>query len=218
MADNSSRAGARFASAAILEYVERIHAPHDAALTRAFEAPEKHGMPAIQVAPSEGKLLGLILQLVSARKVVEVGTLAGYSALRMARALPEGGKLYSVELEPKHAEVARENLAAAGVAHKVEIRVGPGSEVLAQLTPLGPFDAVFLDADKEGYPAYAAWAAQNLRPGGVLLADNSYFFGRLLADDASAAAMRRFHELVPQFFDSVCIPTPDGLVLGIRRS
>jgi len=96
--------------------------------------------------------------------------------------------------------------------------VGPGTEVLAQLTQLGPFDAVFLDADKEGYPAYAAWAAQNLRSGGVLLADNSYFFGRLLADDASAAAMRRFHELVPQFFDSVCIPTPDGLVLGIRRS
>ncbi|MFI5307806.1 MAG: O-methyltransferase [Polyangiales bacterium] len=217
MADTTSRAGARYANEAILEFVERVHAPHDAALTRAFDAPAVHGMPAIQVAPSEGKLLGLILRLASARKVVEVGTLAGYSALRMARALPEGGKLYSLELDPKHAQVARDNLAAAGLSHKVEVRVGEGAAVLSELSALAPFDAVFLDADKAGYPVYAAWAAEHLRPGGVLLADNSYYFGQLLADDPSAAAMRRFHELTAERFDSVCIPTPDGLVLGIKR-
>jgi caffeoyl-CoA O-methyltransferase len=217
MADATSRSGSRYADAALLAFVERVHAPHDAALTRAFDAPGAHGMPAIQVAPSEGKLLGLLVQMIGARKVVELGTLAGYSAIRIARALPRGGKLYTIELDPKHAEVARGNIEAAGVADRVEVRVGPGVEVLAQLAPLGPFDAVFLDADKEGYPVYGEWAAQHLRPGGILLADNSYFFGQLLADNPPALAMRRFHEQVPAHFDSVCVPTPDGLVLGIRR-
>jgi caffeoyl-CoA O-methyltransferase len=217
MADATSRAGARYADAAILRFVEGVHAAHDAALERAFAAPEAHGMPAIQVAPSEGKLLGLIMQLAGASKVVEVGTLAGYSAIRIARALPRGGMLYSLEIDPMHAEVARANIEAAGLAERVEVRVGPGAELLPQLSPLAPFDAVFLDADKQGYPEYARWAAAHLRRGGVLLADNSYFFGRLLADDPSAAAMRRFHEQLPEHFDSVCIPTPDGLVLAIRR-
>ncbi len=217
MADATSRSGQRYATPAIIELLERVHAPHDEALRRAFEAPEAHGMPAIQVAPSEGKLLGLILRLAGARKVVELGTLAGYSAIRMARALPEDGKLYTIELDPKHAEVARANIEAAGLAARVEVRVGPGLAVLAELSALGPFDAVFLDADKGGYPEYARWAAQHLRLGGVLLADNSYFFGQLLQDEPSARAMRAFHEQLPAHFDSVCIPTPDGLVLAIRR-
>jgi caffeoyl-CoA O-methyltransferase len=217
MADVTSRAGSRYADSEIVAFVERVHASHDAALTRAFDAPAAHGMPAIQVAPSEGKLLGLILRLAGARKVVELGTLAGYSAIQMARALPPDGKLYSIELDPRHAAVARANIEAAGLGDRVEVRVGEGAVVLEQLSSLAPFDAVFLDADKQGYPGYARWAARNLRPGGVLLADNSYFFGRLLADDPSAAAMRRFHEELPAHFDSVCIPTPDGLVLGLRR-
>jgi caffeoyl-CoA O-methyltransferase len=217
MADPSSRAGTRYVDPEIIAFVERVHAPHDAGLTRAFDAPSAHGMPAIQVAPSEGKLLGLLLRMIDARKVVEVGTLAGYSAIRIARALPGDGRLYTVELDPEHATVARANVEAAGVGDRVEVRVGPAARVLDQLSPLGPFDAVFLDADKGGYPHYAAWATEHLRPGGLLLADNSYFFGRLLADDPSALAMRRFHEQLPAHFDSVCIPTPDGLVLGIRR-
>ena len=217
MADSNSRTGARYMDPAILAFVEGMHASHDAGLHRAFDAPGANDMPAIQVAPSEGKLLGLLLQLIGARKVVEVGTLAGYSAIRMARALPAGAKLYTVELDPKHAAVARANIEAAGVSDRVEVRVGPASEVLEQLSPLGPFDAVFLDADKQGYPGYADWAAKQLRPGGLLLADNSYFFGQLLSDDPSARAMRLFHEQLPARFDSVCIPTPDGLVLGIRR-
>jgi caffeoyl-CoA O-methyltransferase len=200
-----------------LAFVERVHAAHDAALDRAFDAPALHGMPAIQVAPSEGKLLGLLLRLVGARKVVEVGTLAGYSTIRMGRALPPDGKLYSIELDPKHAAVARANIEAAGLGDRVEVRVGAGADVLEQLAALGPFDAVFLDADKQGYPVYAAWAAEHLRSGGILIGDNSYFFGQLMADNPAAQAMRRFHEQLPAIFDSVCIPTPDGLVLGIRR-
>jgi caffeoyl-CoA O-methyltransferase len=217
MADPSSRSGTRYIDPAILAFVERVHVPADAALTRAFDAPAAHGMPEIQVAPSEGKLLGLLLRMIGARKVVEVGTLAGYSAIHMARALPEDGKLYTIEVEPKHAAVARGNIEAAGLAQRVEVRVGGGVEVLRELAALGPFDAMFLDADKAGYPHYATWAARHLRKGGLLLADNSYYFGRLLADDPSAAAMRRFHEQLAPDFDAVCVPTPDGLVAAIRR-
>lgn len=217
MADQTSRAGERYVNPAILEYVERVHAPNDAPLKRAFDAPAAANMPQIMVSASEGKLLGLMLRMIGARKVVEIGTLAGYSAIRMARELPPEGKLYSIELEQHHADVARANIAAAGLADRVDIRVGPALDVLPQLAPLGPFDVVFLDADKQGYPDYGRWAADNLRPGGLLLADNSYFFGQLLADAPAAAAMRQFHEEVPAAFDSTCIPTPDGLVVGIRR-
>jgi caffeoyl-CoA O-methyltransferase len=217
MADPDSRAGVRYVDPALLAFVERVHAGHDPALARAFTAPEAEGMPQIQVSPSEGKLLGLLVRMVSARKVVEVGTLAGYSALHIARALPEDGKLYTIEVDPKHAAVARRNLEAAGLAARVEVRLGTGHDELAKLSSLAPFDALFLDADKQGYPEYAAWGARHLRKGGLLIADNSYYFGQLLADDPSAAAMRRFHEGLPAEFDSVCAPTPDGMVIALKR-
>ena len=217
MADSDSRAGLRYADAEITAYVDRVHAAHDAALARAFDAPAANAMPAIQVSPSEGKFLGLLMRIVGARRVVEVGTLAGYSAIRLARALPSDGKLYSVEFDPRHAAVARANIEAAGLGAQVEIHVGSGVDVLPQLNAFGPFDAVFLDADKQGYPAYAAWAAKNLRQGGLLIADNSYLFGQLLHNQPTSLAMRTFHEQLPVDFDSVCVPTPDGLVVAIRR-
>jgi caffeoyl-CoA O-methyltransferase len=216
MADQDSRSGARYATPEILAFVERTHAAHDASLARAFAAPEQHGMPAIQVGISEGKLLTLLTRLAGARKVVEVGTLAGYSALRIARALPTDGKLWTLELEPKHARIAQDNLEAAGLWNRVKVLVGPALQSLKTLEPEAPFDAVFLDADKEGYLDYARWAHGNLRPGGLLLGDNAYFFGKLLADTPAASRMREFHQFVGEHFDSVCIPTPDGLVLGIK--
>src|SRR6188768_4143284 len=124
MADNDSREGKRYTTPAILDYVNKTHAGHDPALAQAFAVPE--GIPAIQVGPSEGRLLYLLMKLVGARKVVEVGTLVGYSAIHMARALPSGGKLWSVEFDPKHAEVARANIAAAGLASSIEVLVGAG--------------------------------------------------------------------------------------------
>jgi caffeoyl-CoA O-methyltransferase len=175
-------------------------------------------MPAIQVAPSEGKLLGMLIALAGARRVVEVGTLAGYSALRIARALPPDGKLWSIEHDPRHAAVARTSIAEAGLADRVEVLVGPGVALLERLTPEGPFDAVFIDADKANYDRYGRWARANLRAGGLLLGDNAYFFGRLLEPSPEAEAMRRFHEEAAASFDTVCIPTPDGLLLGIKRS
>jgi caffeoyl-CoA O-methyltransferase len=217
MADPSSRSGTRYIDPAILAFVERVHVPHDAALTRAFEAPSTEQMPQIQVSPSEGKLLGSLVRMIGARKVVELGTLAGYSAIHIGRALPDDGKLYTIEIDPRHAAIARANIEAAGLADRVEVLVGGGVEMLRELAARGPFDAVFLDADKEGYPHYATWAGRHLRTGGLLLADNSYYFGRLLAEDASARAMRRFHEQLAVDFDAVCVPTPDGLVVAIRR-
>ncbi len=214
MADADSRTGTRYSTPELLGFLEQLHAPNDAGLQAAFEAPGKHGIPAIQVAPSEGKLLELFLKLVGAKKVVEVGTLAGYSAIRLARS---GAKVWSLELEAKHADLARRHLATAGLADRAEVLVGSALELLPGLERHGPFDAVFIDADKERYDAYGRWAARNTRPGGLLLGDNAFFFGRLMEDSPAAAAMRRFHEEAAQAYDTVCIPTPDGLLLGIRR-
>jgi len=215
MADNTSRAGARYTTPELLDYVNTTHVPHDAALARAFAVPE--GIPAIQVGPSDGRLIHLILKLANAKKIVEVGTLIGYSAIHMARALPADGHIWSIEFEPKHAEVARGNLAAAGLADKVTVLVGAGLDVLPTLVDKGPFDAVFLDADKQNYGNYGEWAIKNLKQGGLVLGDNAYLFGELLEDSERGRGMRKFHELVAASCDSVCAPTPDGLVVGIKR-
>jgi caffeoyl-CoA O-methyltransferase len=172
-------------------------------------------MPAIQVGPSEGRFLYLLMKMIGAKKVVEVGTLAGYSAIHMARALPAGGQLWTIEYEPKHAEVARSNIAAAGLSDRVTVLVGAGRDVLPTIK--GPVDAVFIDADKGNYDHYGHWAIEHLRPGGLVLGDNAYLFGKLLEDSDTGRAMRRFHEEVAATCESVCLPTPDGLVLGIKK-
>ena len=213
MADKDSLAGARYATEDILSYVSRTHASHDAGLAQAFAVPE--GMPAIQVGPSEGRFLYLLMKMIGAKKIVEVGTLAGYSAIHMARALPADGRLWTIEYAPKHADVARANIAAAGLADRVTVLVGAGREVLPTLK--GPVDAVFIDADKENYDHYGEWAIANLRPGGLVLGDNAYLFGKLVDDTDTARAMRRFHERVAAACESVCLPTPDGLVVGIKK-
>jgi caffeoyl-CoA O-methyltransferase len=217
MADSDSRLGTRYSTPELLEWLAKTHTPHDAGLQRAYDAPQREGMPAIQVAPGEGKLLELLMRMIGARKVVEVGTLAGYSTIRLARGLAAGGRVWTVELDEKHARVARENFEAAGVADRCQVCVGPALDVLPTLEASGPFDAVFIDADKERYDAYGRWAARHLRPGGLLLGDNAYYFGKLLEQSPAAAAMRRFHEEAREAFDTVCVPTPDGMLLGIRK-
>ncbi|HTM22739.1 MAG TPA: O-methyltransferase [Kofleriaceae bacterium] len=217
MADTDSRKGLRYSSEEVVAWVDRVHAGHDPALDAAFQAPARHDMPAIMVGASEGKLLELLVRLVGARKIVEVGTLAGYSAIRLARGMGAGGKLWTIEYDPRHAEVAREAIATAGVADRVEVLVGAGVDVLPTLDRHGPFDLVFLDADKQSYDKYAEWALVHLRPGGLIVGDNAYFFGKLMEDSDGGRAMRRFHERVAAGCDSVCVPTPDGLVVGIRR-
>jgi caffeoyl-CoA O-methyltransferase len=217
MSDPGSRMGHGYATPGILDWLDRLHAPHDEALARAFDAPVLHGMPAIQLGPEEARLVGVLLELVGARRVVEIGALAGYSAIRIARALPAGGRLWTLEADPKHAAVARGNLEAAGVSDRVTLLEGAALDLLPSLERDTPFDAVFVDADKANYDLYGRWAAKNLRPGGLLLGDNAYLFGRLMDESNEAAAMRRFHEESARAFDTVCIPTPDGLLLGVKR-
>lgn len=217
MADNDSRAGKRYDDQAIRAFLDQLHAPHDEILERAFAAPRHQDIPAIMLGPSEARLVELLLRLQGAEKAVEVGTLAGYSALRMAAGLRPGGKLWTVELDPGYAEVARANIAAAGLADRVEVLLGPALEVLPTLEQHGPFDAVFIDADKESYHHYGAWAARHLRPGGLLIADNAYVFGNLLGDSAAGRSVKRLHEEVAQGFHSVCVPTPDGLLVAIKQ-
>lgn len=216
MADRDSRAGLSYATREILDWLAHVHAPHDAALARAFDA-AAHGIPEIQLGPSEAKAVALLLRLVGAKKVVEVGTLAGYSALAMARALPADGHVWTIEFDAKHAKVARENVAAAGESARITVLEGAALEVLPSLESEAPFDAVFVDADKKSYDAYGRWAAQNVRPGGLLIGDNAFLFGRLLEDSGEAAAMRRFHEEAREAFDTACLPTLDGLLVGVRR-
>lgn len=219
MADTKSRSGVRYATPEIVAFVEREHVRHDAALSRAFEAPARHGMPEIQVSPSEGRSLSLLMRLIGARNVIEVGTLAGYSALCLARGMQPQGKLITLEIDPKNAAVARDNIAFAAMSDRIEVRVGPALSSLSALESagVGVLDAIFLDADKGGYPDYARWAARHLRPGGLLIADNAYFFGALLSEQPEAARMREFHAFVAEHFDSACVPTPDGLVIAVQR-
>jgi len=218
MADIASREGTSYATPAILDYTARIHADHDAALAWAFAAPASTGLPAIQVGPSEGKLLYTLARLASASRIVEVGTLAGYSGLWLARALPSDGRLHTIDHDENAVAVARETFTRGGVIDRVTLVHADGVAGLESITSSGPFDLVFLDADKGRYDQYGAWAAKNLRRGGLIVADNTFFFGRLLEPtDVAASAVRRFHEAVARDFDSVSIPTPDGMVVGIRR-
>lgn len=215
MADNDSRAGKTYQTPAIVKYADTTHAGHDPALAQAFATPE--GIPAIQVGQSEGRMLYVLMKLIGAKRVVEVGTLVGYSAIQMARALPPDGHLYSIEFDPKHAEIARQNIERAKLSDRITVLVGAGLDVLPTLEKSGPFDAVFIDADKENYDRYGKWAVEHLRKGGIVIGDNAYLFGELMEDTPRARAMRAFHEIVAKTCESVCIPTPDGMAVGIKR-
>ncbi len=217
MADSLSREGHRYDTADIRAFLDGLHGTHDKALGLAFSAPERTGLPQIQLGQQESTLLTLLMRLVGARRVVEVGTLAGYSGLRLARGLQPGGRLWTLEYHPRHAMVARPALVAAPPGITVKLLEGDAKETLPKLEIEGPFDAIFLDADKGGYAEYGAWAAQNLRQGGILIADNVYLFGRLLEASDEAEAVRRFHREAAEAFDTCVVPTPDGLLIGIKR-
>jgi predicted O-methyltransferase YrrM len=159
------------------------------------------GLPEINVAPNQGKLLQLLAQSHGARSILEIGTLGGYSTIWLARALPADGKLVTLEFEPKHAEVARANFARAGLGGKIELRLGKASDHLAQLVAegRGPFDFIFIDADKESYPDYLAWALKLSRRGTLIIADNVVRKGEVAdasSEDPRVQGARRFNELL----------------------
>lgn len=186
---------------AVDRYIEDLLVPADPALETALRAAADAGMPAINVAPNQGKLLHILARAVGARSILEIGTLAGYSTIWLARALPPGGRLTTLEFDPRHAEVARANLARAGLEHMVEVRVGAALDTLPRLAAEGhgPFDLVFVDADKENIPAYFAWAHRLSRPGSLIVVDNVVRDGEVAdprSTDARVLGVRRFNELL----------------------
>jgi predicted O-methyltransferase YrrM len=179
------------------DYVAGLFAPPDGALEEALREAEREGLPSINVSATEGKLLQMLVEISDARKVLEVGTLGGYSAIHFARALPEEGALISLELDEHHAEVARRNVERADLSAKVEIRVGDARQSLQGLVENGegPFDLIFIDADKEGYPEYLDWSLRLSRPGTLILGDNAIREGSVIdPDDSSSRAMREFNQ------------------------
>jgi predicted O-methyltransferase YrrM len=176
-------------------------APSDPALDAAIAANRKADLPAIDVTPLQGKFLELLVRISGAHRVLEIGTLGGYSTLWLARALPTDGQIISLELEPPHAEIARANLRNAGVSDRVDIRVGPAAKSLEALVASGapPFDFIFIDADKSGYPEYLGWSLKLSRPGTLIVADNVVRDGKVIEPDnpdPSIQGVRRFTDLI----------------------
>jgi predicted O-methyltransferase YrrM len=186
---------------AVDRYLTDLLVPPDDALEAALQDSAAAGLPAINVSPNQGKLLHLLARLQGARIILEIGTLGGYSTIWLARALPVGGRLVTLESDAKHAEVARANIARAGLADVVELRLGPALEKLPQLAAegSGPFDLIFIDADKPSYPDYLAWALRLSRRGSLIVADNVVRKGAVLdpaSDDPRVQGARRFNEVL----------------------
>ena len=207
-------------------FIDLLHS-RDAGLDAALRASEAAGLPTIAVAPNQGKLLMLLAQIRGARAILEIGALGGYSTIWLARALPADGRLISLEANPSHAEVARANIARAGLGAVVEIRTGRALDALPRLAAesAGPFDLIFIDGDKSGTADYFAWALKLARRGTVIVADNVVRDGRVIdatSSDPDVRGMRRFAEIVaaePRVsataVQTVGVKGYDGFVLAV---
>jgi predicted O-methyltransferase YrrM len=183
------------------DYITRLFIQSDPIMQDTLAASEAAGLPSISVAPNEGRLLMLLAQLCGARNILEIGTLGGYSTIWLARGMVSEGSLITLEANPKHAEIARLNIARAGFTDRVEVRVGPARDTLSQLAAEGrrPFDLIFIDADKESYPEYLAWSIKLARPGTLIIADNVIRDGKILDPtdtDPRVQGARRFNQLL----------------------
>jgi len=186
---------------AVDDYLSEAVSSSDDVLEAALKGSAEAGLPAINVSPNQGKLLMLLARIQRAERILEIGTLGGYSTIWLARGMGNGGRLITLELESRHAEVARQNLARAGLLSAVEIRVGPAMESLKQLSSrrAEPFDLIFIDADKEGYPDYLEWSLKLSRPGTLLIADNVVRKGEIIDEkskDTRVQGARKFLELL----------------------
>ncbi len=188
-------------------YISEQLLPEDPVLEAAIAAADAAGLPPIAITPNQGKLLELIARIHNAQSILELGTLGGYSTIWLARALPEGGRLVTLERDPGYAELAQTNIANAGLADVVDIRVGPALETLPELHEqvAGPFDLIFIDADKQNYPGYLEWSLKLSRVGTLIIGDNVVRSGAIVdpaAEDPSfgdggvAAGVRRFYEML----------------------
>lgn len=215
----------------VLEYIRHLYAPEDAVLTAIREEFVRREMP-IQVGAEEGKLLQVLLKLHKAKTVVEIGTLGGYSAIWMARALPSNGHLHTIEYNPEHAEIARKYIHRAGLQDKITVWQGMARDVLPRVgETIETCDALFIDADKINYPHYLDWAESNVRQGGLIIGDNTLLFGTVYLDapppmdedqmvrQSTWEAMRNFNARLgdPKHFDGVMIATEQGLSVAIKK-
>jgi caffeoyl-CoA O-methyltransferase len=202
----------------LARYVEKLFHPEDDILREIRARSLKAGLPEIQVGPMDGCLLEFLALACGARKAVEIGTLGGYSGVCLLRGMPNG-HLHTFELSEGHAAVARDSFQRAGVAARATVHVGPALDNLPRIEAEGPFDLVFIDADKVSYPAYRDWAAKNLRAGGLILADNTFAWGGIeTSKEEGPAALRRFNQAQAQDarFRSTIIPTAEGLTAGVK--
>jgi len=186
---------------AVDSYITEALIPADPIIEAALKASDEAGLPAIAVTPSQGKFLMILAQAIGARSILEMGSLGGYSTIWLARALPADGRLITLEFDPKHAEVARANIARAGLADKVELRLGKALDILPELAAdgLGPFDFIFIDADKGNYPGYLQWAVKLSRPGTLIIGDNVVRDGKVIDagdPDPSIQGVRRMNEII----------------------
>lgn len=204
------------------DYIASLFAPQDDTLSQAIKDMEQGNLPAINVSAVEGKLLHVLALSIGAKRVLEIGTLGGYSGIYLSRALPEDGKLISLEIDPHHADVARRNFERAGVGQKAEVRVGPAADTLRQLAAEGEplFDLIFIDADKDGYTEYLRLSLPLLREGGLLLGDNTLPDAVLTDADSGT---KRYNAAVAQNPDLTTIVIPvlrrhglDGLTVSIK--
>lgn len=208
------------------EYYAKLLMPPDAVLNAALERSNAAELPAINVAANQGKMLMIFAQMQKAHRILEIGTLGGYSTIWLARALPAGGRLITLEYEQKHADVARENIKHAGLSDKVEVRVGSAHDTLPALVKEGvqPFDLVFIDADKPGYPEYFKWSMKLSRPGTIIIADNVVRDGEVVnpnSEDERVRGIRAFNEVITKEkrFNATAIQTVgakgyDGFIIG----
>lgn len=211
------------------EYINRLFVKEDEALMNVPASIGEAGIPSISISANQGKFLHLMAKLVNAKKILEIGTLAGYSTIWMARALPPGGRLITLELDPLHAEVARKNIRAAGLEAVVDIRIGKAMDSLQQMEAAGegPFDMIFIDADKPPYAEYFQWAVRLSRPGTLIIADNVIREGKILDEhdkDEMVAGVQRFNKMLSEnsAVDATIIQTigekeHDGMALAIVK-
>jgi predicted O-methyltransferase YrrM len=204
-------------------YVAERTAKEDAFLAELKKAAKDAGIPPIWIAPEQASLIQILLKLASARRVIEIGTLAGYSAIAMARALPEDGRVDTIELSEAHAAFAEKWIARSDVAGRVTVHRGAGVDVLPQLAD-GSADAAFIDADKPSYPRYLTECQRILRRGGLVMVDNAFAFGQLFEKNPkespeSVEAMRAFndHMAAHPGFHGIIVPIGDGMWVGVRR-
>ena len=213
------------ATAEHFAYLAARTRPEPAFLGELKRAAEARGIPPIWISPEQASFMQILLKLRGAREVIEVGTLAGYSAIAMAQALParaDGGRLRTIELDEGHADFAQEWFGASDVGDRIELHRGPGADVLPRFEDQSA-DAMFLDADKAGYPVYLQHAQRLLRPGGLLMVDNAFAFGQLFDDvptDPEVGAVRDFNERMAHTvgLHGVIIPVGDGLWVAVTES